>query len=169
MKLKAQLGDQHYELEIMMVGDRAMVQLENRRYEVDVRRPEADCYLLFFGNDIYDCRVGRSTSAREAFDVDMRNQTYSISIVDPKRLRGSQNSDKHQRGTAEIIAPMPGKIVKVSVEAGAAVEKGHGIIVVEAMKMQNEMKAPRAGIVVSINVAPGDTVNAGEVLAVIED
>jgi len=69
---------------------------------------------------------------------------------------------------AEIVAPMPGKVVRVQVEAGATVEKGVGVIVVEAMKMQNEMKSPRAGVVVSVNVKPGDTVNAGDVLAVLE-
>ncbi|HYV12715.1 MAG TPA: biotin/lipoyl-containing protein, partial [Pyrinomonadaceae bacterium] len=79
-----------------------------------------------------------------------------------------QNSDRHHQGVAEIVAQMPGKVVRVQIEAGATVEKGAGIVVVEAMKMQNEMKSPRAGVVVSINVKPGDTVNAGDVLAVIE-
>ena len=63
---------------------------------------------------------------------------------------------------------MPGKIVRVLVEAGANVAAGDGVIVVEAMKMQNEMKAPKAGIVISINAKEGATVNAGDVLAVIE-
>ena len=63
---------------------------------------------------------------------------------------------------------MPGKVVRVQTESGATVQKGAGVIVVEAMKMQNEMKSPRDGVVVSIKVKPGDTVNAGDVLAVIE-
>jgi biotin carboxyl carrier protein len=63
---------------------------------------------------------------------------------------------------------MPGKIVRVLVEVGAQVETGTGIVVVEAMKMQNEMKSPKAGVVVSINAETGATVNAGDVLAVIE-
>jgi biotin carboxyl carrier protein len=63
---------------------------------------------------------------------------------------------------------MPGKIVRVLVEVGARVETGTGIVVVEAMKMQNEMKSPKAGQVVSIRAEPGATVNAGDVLAVIE-
>jgi biotin carboxyl carrier protein len=63
---------------------------------------------------------------------------------------------------------MPGKVVRVQIEAGETVEKGAGVVVVEAMKMQNEMKSPRAGVVVSVNVKAGDTVNAGDVLAVIE-
>ena len=63
---------------------------------------------------------------------------------------------------------MPGKVVRVQTEVGVSVEKGEGVVVVEAMKMQNEMKSPRAGVVVSIKVKPGDTVNSGDVLAVIE-
>jgi biotin carboxyl carrier protein len=63
---------------------------------------------------------------------------------------------------------MPGKVVRVLVTAGANVEAGAGIIVVEAMKMQNEMKAPKAGVVLSINAAEGATVKAGDVLAVVE-
>jgi biotin carboxyl carrier protein len=67
-----------------------------------------------------------------------------------------------------IIASMPGKVVRVLTEVGARVAAGDGIIVVEAMKMQNEMKAPKAGVVISINAEEGATVNAGDVLAVIE-
>ena len=62
---------------------------------------------------------------------------------------------------------MPGKVVRVLVEAGVSVEKDTGIVVVEAMKMQNELKSPRTGVVIAVNVVPGDTVNAGEVLATI--
>jgi biotin carboxyl carrier protein len=63
---------------------------------------------------------------------------------------------------------MPGKVVRVQVEAGATVEKGTGVVVVEAMKMQNELKSPRAGMVVAVNVKAGETVNAGDVLAVLD-
>jgi biotin carboxyl carrier protein len=63
---------------------------------------------------------------------------------------------------------MPGKVVRVLVEVGVKVEAGAGIVVVEAMKMQNEMKAPKSGTVVSLTAVPGATVNAGDVLAMIE-
>jgi biotin carboxyl carrier protein len=63
---------------------------------------------------------------------------------------------------------MPGKIVRVLVEVGAQVEAGAGVVVVEAMKMQNEMKSPKAGVIISINAEAGATVNAGDVLAVID-
>jgi biotin carboxyl carrier protein len=63
---------------------------------------------------------------------------------------------------------MPGKVVRVLVAKGESVEAGAGIVVVEAMKMQNEMKAPKAGTVATLNVEVGTTVNGGDVLAVIE-
>ena len=63
---------------------------------------------------------------------------------------------------------MPGKVVRVLVERGQEVEAGAGLVVVEAMKMQNELKSPKAGTVVELRAAPGATVNAGDVLVVIE-
>ena len=83
-------------------------------------------------------------------------------------MRGAGASSGSADGIAEIKTAMPGKLVRVLVEAGAEIKQGESVLVVEAMKMQNEMKSPRAGVIVSINVKPGDTVNAGDVLAVIE-
>jgi len=74
----------------------------------------------------------------------------------------------HGHDRDSVIAPMPGKIVRVLVTPGDRVEPGQGIIVVEAMKMQNEMKSRRAGRVASIPVSVGDTVAAGAILATIE-
>jgi biotin carboxyl carrier protein len=116
---------------------------------------------------VYDCRV--EAKSRERFEVKLNKHTFGISIVDPRRLRNDENSDRHKDGPTEIAAQMPGKVVRVLVEPGTAVDKGAGIVVVEAMKMQNEIKTPRSGSVLSLNVKPGDTVNAGEVLATVGD
>jgi biotin carboxyl carrier protein len=151
VKLKAQIDDREEELLLELRDGRVMAQVGSRRYDLEVRELEPGFYLFFVGNKIRECRVDNR-----------------IKIIDPKRLRSGQNSDGHHHGLAEIVAPMPGKVVRVQVEEGAQVEKGAGVVVVEAMKMQNEMKAPCAGVVVSISVKPGDTVNAGDVLAVVE-
>ena len=63
---------------------------------------------------------------------------------------------------------MPGKVVRILVASGAEVSEGEGVIVVEAMKMQNEMKSPKAGLIKEIKVKEGSTVNAGDVLVIIE-
>jgi biotin carboxyl carrier protein len=151
VKLKAIIDDQEENVVLELDGERVSAQVGARRYELEAREIEPGVYLLFLGNTVREFRVDDN-----------------IRIVDPKRLRSGQNSGSHHHGVAQIVAPMPGKVVRVQIEAGATVEKGVGIVVVEAMKMQNEMKSPRAGVVVSVNVKPGDTVNAGDVLAELE-
>jgi biotin carboxyl carrier protein len=151
VKLRAIIGDAEEEVGLELDGERVSARIGARVYELEAREIEPGVYLFFFGNTVREFRVDDE-----------------IKIIDPRRLRSGQNSGGHHHGVAQIVAPMPGKVVKVQVEAGAAVEKGAGVVVVEAMKMQNEMKSPRTGTVVSINVQPGDTVNAGDVLAVLD-
>ena len=165
VKLKALIGEREEELVIKVADGRVTAEVGGRVYDLEVREPQPDSFLFFLNTEVHECRV---TERAEDFDVSIRGRNYPVTIVDPKRLRSGQNSDRHHHGAAEIVAPMPGKVVRVQIEAGAEVEKGTGLVVVEAMKMQNEMKSPRSGVVVSINVKPGDTVNAGDVLAVVE-
>ncbi|HET6974724.1 MAG TPA: biotin/lipoyl-containing protein [Pyrinomonadaceae bacterium] len=165
MKLKAIVGEREEDLLLKIEEGRVSAEVGDRVYSLDVREIEPDSYLFFLNTNVHECRVNAS---KTSFEVSIHGRSYSIAIVDPKRLRSGQNSDRHHHGVAEILAPMPGKVVRVHTEAGATVEKGAGVVVVEAMKMQNEMKSPRDGTVVSINVKPGDTVNAGDVLAIVE-
>ena len=151
MNLKAIIGDVEEEVGLDVDGERVSARIGARSYELEAREIESGVYLFFFGDKVREFRVDDK-----------------IKIIDPRRLRSGQNSGAHHHGVAQIVAPMPGKVVKVQVAEGATVEKGAGVIVVEAMKMQNEMKSPRNGKVVSVNVKPGDTVNAGDVLAVLE-
>jgi biotin carboxyl carrier protein len=92
---------------------------------------------------------------------------FPVEIFDPRELRARSSAGASQ-GRQNVAAPMPGKVVRLLVAAGDAVEAGQGLIVVEAMKMQNEMKSPKAGVVVEIKITEGATVSAGEILIVIE-
>jgi biotin carboxyl carrier protein len=165
VKLKAVIEDREQELTVRIDGDRVKAEISGRVYDLELREPEPGSYLFLRDVEVHECRVSK---AKDRLAVSLHGQNYKVEIIDPKRLRSGSDADRHHHGLAQIIAPMPGKVVRIHIETGAAVEKGSGIVVVEAMKMQNEMKAPRAGVVVSINVKPGDTVNAGDVLAVIE-
>jgi biotin carboxyl carrier protein len=165
MKLKAIAGEREEDLLLKFEEGRVSAKVGDRVYSLDVREIEPDGYMFFLNANVHECRVN---ALKNAFDVSIHGRNYSVTIVDPKRLRSGQNSDRHHHGVAEILAPMPGKVVRVQVEVGTTVEKGGGVVVVEAMKMQNELKSPRDGVLVSINVKPGDTVNAGDVLAVVE-
>lgn len=171
MKLKAHFSGTEHDISLTVANGSAVAEVDGRRYEIVVREQPGGEYVLINGTNVYKCRVlpkRDPLALGESFEVALRGRNDDVAIIDPKRLRSGQSTTAHHAGAAEIISPMPGKIVRVLVEAGANVAAGDGVIVVEAMKMQNEMKAPKAGVVISINANQGATVNAGDVLAVIE-
>jgi biotin carboxyl carrier protein len=128
--------------------------------EGDIVETEPGAYSVLVDGRAYEARVSADA-------IVVNGHRFAFEIADPrawKRTGGSGGG----HGRASIMAPMPGKVVRVLVTAGEQVEAGQGIVVVEAMKMQNEMKAPRAGRVVAIPVRENESVNAGAVLATIE-
>jgi biotin carboxyl carrier protein len=170
MKLNADIGGQKVSVEVRREGARVFAEVGGRRYDCEARAVGAGEYLLLHEGRVYECRVAPAPGASErgALRISLGGDEYGVTLADPKRLRGALAGGGHDGGHARIVAPMPGKVVRVLVEQGQEVETGQGIVVVEAMKMQNEMKSPRAGTVVELRVGPGATVSAGDVLAVIE-
>jgi pyruvate carboxylase subunit B len=111
---------------------------------------------------------GRSFLARvDGSVVHVNGRSIQVDLVDPREMSASDSSGA-SGGRAELTAPMPGKVIRLLFEEGQKIEAGQGILVVEAMKMQNEMQSPRSGTVTSIRVKAGDAVAAGDVLAVVE-
>jgi biotin carboxyl carrier protein len=101
--------------------------------------------------------------------VTSRHGSTRLSVVDAARRTARAGSRKReQAGPAQIKAQMPGRIVNVLVAAGDAVKAGQGIVIVEAMKMENEVKAPKDGKVVEVKVVAGQTVEKGVLMIVIE-
>jgi len=94
-------------------------------------------------------------------------QEFTAEVSDPRSWRGRRHSGAEAEGRQQIAAPMPGKVVRLLVKAGDAVEAGQGLLVVEAMKMQNEIRSPKSGKVERVLIAEGQAVNAGEVLCVV--
>jgi biotin carboxyl carrier protein len=169
MKLTAELAGEKHRIEIKRDGTRVSALIDGRSYELEAREQGAGVYLLLAGNRVFECRVDQSEAQRGRMEVHVGGDTHAVTLADPKRLRGAQLTGTQADATAaQIVAPMPGKVVRVLVQQGAQVEAGDGILVVEAMKMQNEMKSPKAGTVTELHAAAGQTVNAGEILAVIE-
>ena len=167
MNLKAAIAGSEYSVVLQFDGERAVVDIDARSYQIEVRRTD-DGYLLLHDGQVFDCRVEGQPASGRAVDVLVGTDHYAITLIDPKRLRGASATNAEADGAARIVAPMPGKVVRVLVGEGSSVEEGAGIVVVEAMKMQNEMKAPKKGTVVTLNVEVGATVNGGDVLAIIE-
>jgi len=167
MKLHAAISDYRTEIKIRDDGTHVFANLDGRTYELEAHE-SADGFLLTYNGSVFNCRVeGRAKSAKPV-EVIVGTTRYAVTLTDPKRLSSADSTIAHGDETARIVAPMPGKVVRVMVETGARVAAGDGIIVVEAMKMQNEIKAPRAGTVIALNTQTGATVNGGDVLAIIE-
>lgn len=168
MKLQAEIDGQTDPVEIRREGDRTFAKVGDREYELEVSQPEAGVCLIKHQGAIYEASVAPSAGKDAPFEVEIRGERFDVSISDPRRLRGAGSDRVQDHGLAEIRSAMPGKVVRLLAAAGQQVEKGDGIVVVEAMKMQNEMKSPKDGIVKAVNVEEGSTVNAGEVLVVID-
>jgi acetyl/propionyl-CoA carboxylase alpha subunit len=166
MKLHAKIGDDQQDIEISRDGDTVTARMGDREYTLDVAEPDPGLYALRNGSSLTTAFVSKGASGSSK--VTIAGHEFDVGISDPKRLRGSAVDAAHAGGTAEIKTMMPGKVVRILVEAGAEVKKGDGVIVVEAMKMQNEMKSPKDGIVKELRSTEGATVNAGDVLVVIE-
>jgi biotin carboxyl carrier protein len=93
---------------------------------------------------------------------------FVVELRDPRSLRSRQKAAGDEKGPRKIVAPMPGRVVRVLVAENSEVEAGQSIVVVEAMKMQNEIKSPKKGVVKKISTIPGAAVNPGDVLAIVE-
>lgn len=167
MKLQAKIGDEISEISIKSDAGRSHAEIDGRTYDVEMHEPEAGQFSLRFAS-------GRKIEARVSIDAEGRSVVWidgrpiDVELIDPKKLRSSGTSSAEAVGAADVKTAMPGKVVRLIVSVGDGVEKGDGVIVVEAMKMQNEIKAPKNGTVISIRVAEGDTVDPGQVLLSIE-
>ncbi len=168
MKLDAAIADATLKVDVRREGQNVFADVGGRQYELTVESVGSGSYLIISDGAVFDCRVDGAEKSGEALDVSVGAEHFRVTLTDPKRLRGAHTAAGHADEAARIVAPMPGKVVRILVEPGAPVEAGAGIVVVEAMKMQNELKTPKAGTVTSLNVQVGATVNGGDVLAVIE-
>jgi len=128
-----------------------------------VEAPEPGVYSILMDGRSYDARVEEVPGG---LVVVIDGYRFEVDARDPRRFQ-RKSAGRGGEGVQTVTAPMPGKVVRVLVSPGDAVEAGQGLLVVEAMKMQNEMKAARAGKVLSVAAREGATVKAGEVLAAI--
>ncbi|HEV7698614.1 MAG TPA: biotin/lipoyl-containing protein [Pyrinomonadaceae bacterium] len=162
MKLVVEIAGELREVELTRDGREVRASVDDREYVLDASEPEPGVFLLKHEGRVYEAFVS-STG-----EVNVGGFALESNVIDPKRLRGSAVSGDHDHGHAEIRSAMPGKVVRILKASGDAVAKGDGVVVVEAMKMQNELKSPRDGTIGTIKVSEGDTVSTGDVLVVID-
>ena len=158
------IDGKNYRLELNRADGRWSCRLDGRDVEVDAVLARPDVLSLRLGDQAFEVKCERVAG-------DMRlwvgSAGFAVEVRDPRSLRGRVRAlDEH--GPRKLTAPMPGKIVRLLVNEGEEVETGAGVLVVEAMKMQNEIKSPKKGTIRRILVAEGAAVNAGDVLAIVE-
>ena len=104
----------------------------------------------------------------QSYEISFAGQRFEVQVEDEreKTLAGAVKS-AHDSGEAKVRAPMPGLVIGVPLEVGSKVERGQTVVVLEAMKMENDLAAPKAGILKEVKVSTGQTVNQGDVLVVI--
>ena len=164
MQYDVTIDGKNYRLELNHVSERWICRLNGKEMEVDAVVARPDVLSLRIGNLAYEIK-----SERVATDLHLwvGSRRFAVEVRDPRSLRGRTRAGD-ERGPRKITAPMPGKVVRLLVHEGDEVEGGRGIAIVEAMKMQNEIKSPKKGTVGKIVVGEGAAVNAGDVLAIVE-
>jgi len=147
-------------------GGRFTILVDGVPHDVDVRRTDLGLSLLFLDNGR---TVDVATTERSGGEWLVQLPHVSIGVaVDPRRFRRGSAGAVAATGELRVTAPMPGRVVRVLVKPGDEVAARQGLVVIEAMKMENELAAPRAGRVKDVAVADGASVEAGRVLVVIE-
>jgi len=165
VKFEACLDNQSLPVEIQESGSHVVFRIDGESYEGDVIAVTPGRYSILFRGKVFDVYV--ETLREGECQVALRDQRISLALADPRKLKSLRSRHVDSGGEISISSPMPGKVVRLLVAEGQAVDQGQGIIVIEAMKMQNEVKAPRSGTIKSLNAHEGKTVTAGEELMVI--
>jgi biotin carboxyl carrier protein len=154
----------HYRLDLDRANGGWSCRVDGREVEVDAVLARPDVLSLRIGNRAYEVKCERVAGQMHLWVGSVR---FAAEVRDPRSLRGRVRAVDDQ-GPKKLTAPMPGKIVRLLVSQGDAIEAGAGVLVVEAMKMQNEIKSPKKGSIQKMLVAEGAAVNAGDVLAIVE-
>lgn len=142
-----------------------MIRVNGQVVTVNASAPHAGALSLVIGGRSFE--VLASTVGGEQVLV-VNGHRLGVEVSDPRSLKSRRRAGAGQEGPKKVIAPMPGKVIRIVAQAGDEVAAGDGVVVIEAMKMQNELKSPKSGKVAKIAVKEGDTVNPGDTLAIIE-
>ncbi|MFN8421877.1 MAG: biotin/lipoyl-containing protein [Anaerolineae bacterium] len=164
MKYKATVDQRDFTLDVDRPGE---IIVDGESVAVDIMSIDGEnLYSLLVDGVSYDLHVERREGL---YTVIIEGDRYTVDVGDAhlKELIAMSRRGHEEHGGAVIKAPMPGLVVKVLVAAGDAVAADQPVAILEAMKMENELRNPAAGVVKQVNIAPGQTVNMDDVLIVI--
>jgi biotin carboxyl carrier protein len=164
VKLLIEIAGKKRPVEFAQTGERPVWTIDDERVEADAAAVATGIYSILINGKSFDVRVERRGAELRAITG---GREFTVAIQDEREWRRNRGGSVEAEGRQQVLAPMPGKIVRVLVSAGDAVRAGQGLLVVEAMKMQNEIRAPKSGTIDRVRVVEGQTVNAGEVVVIV--
>lgn len=167
MAFIAKLGGESCRVEIEEV-DKSLyrVSVDGNDLVVDAKKTGLSSYSLIIDNRSFEVDVDVS---EDEYRVLVDGRSYHIHLIDERRVRlGGLQTGIQLQGRQNVAVPMPGKVIAVLVSEGDRVEKGQGLVIVEAMKMENEVRSPISGEVKEVRAKAGETLEAGAVLVVVE-
>jgi biotin carboxyl carrier protein len=165
MLYEVTIDGKNHRLEVDRADGGWQCRLDGLLVKVDAVLNRRNVLSLLMNGKAYDIKRELTTTG---MNIWVGTTRYAAQIRDPRSLRRRKDGAGDDLSPKELVAPMPGKVVRILVSEMMEVEAGQGIVIVEAMKMQNEIKSPRKGIVQKLLTAEGANVNAGDVLAIVE-
>ncbi len=152
-------------IELERNGAAWRVTLDGRPVAVDAAEIAPNTLSILLDGQSFEINVTPSPDGKLKLQTGSRE--FTAEVVDPRAWSGRRHGSVEAEGRQQIVAPMPGKVVRLLVRESDRVEAGQGLLVVEAMKMQNEIRSPKSGIVERVFAKEGQPVNAGDVLCVV--
>jgi len=164
MKYYVTIGQEEFEIEVRSETE---ILLDGKPISVDFQSmADQPVYSLLLGNESYEAYVGEGENGLQVL---LRGQQYDVEVEDERqrRLRQASEVPGSPGGEFQLKAPMPGLIVAVPVAEGDAVTRGQNLVILESMKMQNELRSPRDGVVQRVRAQAGERVEQNQVLIIL--
>jgi biotin carboxyl carrier protein len=166
MKFEVMISDTRRIVELERDANRWRISLDGEPVDADAVEIAPNNFSILLNGKSHEIIV--TPNPNGTLTLQAAHREFIAEVIDPRAWRGRRHGALEAEGRQQILAPMPGKIIRVLVQAGEKVEVGQGLLVVEAMKMQNEIRSPKSGTVDRLLIKEGQPVNAGEVLAWID-
>jgi biotin carboxyl carrier protein len=166
VKYEVLLADRTRVVELSRADDAWKISLDGKEVEASVAEVAPNTFSVLLNGESHQIRIAPRADGTLTLHTGLAE--YRAEVSDPRMWRGRRHGALEVEGRQQITAPMPGKVVRVLVSEGDAVAAGQGLLVVEAMKMQNEIHSPKSGRVEKLFAKENQAVNAGDVLAWVE-
>ena len=166
MKLVAVLRGKNVPIDVVKLNGQYSLTFQEKSLSVDAIRPDLQTLSLLVEGKSYEVWLEKRGNS---FSVYFYNDTIELELFEARKFKATEVTKKAlPSGPLKVFSPMPGKIVRIAVSENTPVNKGDSLLIMEAMKMQNELKAPKSGIVKQVYVKEGEPVLQQQVLVLLE-